>query len=176
METSAKRINLFAGPCSGKTTAAASLFSRLKAEHYGVELVQEYVKEWAYQKRQIKPFDQVQLFSEQLRREYSYLQHNAHIITDCPLMMTIVYARKHNTPCYDALISIAKCFEEEYPSVNIFVDRPEKYNEEGRYQTQEEAVKLDNEIHNFLDEHNVEYVTISHNDIENMTKLVKDKS
>lgn len=176
MNKSIKRINLFAGPCAGKSTAAASLFSRLKAEHFGVELVQEYVKEWAYQKRPIKPFDQVQLFSEQLRREYSYLQHNAHIITDCPLMMVIVYAIKHNAPCCDALVSIAKCFEDEYPSLNIFVERPDKYEEIGRYQTYEQALKIDQEIHNLLDANDVKYVMIKYNDIENMMKLVKEKS
>jgi len=44
-------INLLGGPGVGKSTAAAKLFAKYKDEGKSVELVREYVKDWAWEGR-----------------------------------------------------------------------------------------------------------------------------
>lgn len=43
-----RRINLFAGPGAGKSTACAQLFSRMKLAGFNVEQVTEYVDHFSY--------------------------------------------------------------------------------------------------------------------------------
>lgn len=49
-------INLFAGPGAGKSTTAARLFSTLKLRGKNAELVQEFAKGAAWEKRSQKLF------------------------------------------------------------------------------------------------------------------------
>ena len=114
-----RRINLFAGPGAGKSTACAQLFSRMKLAGFNVERVTEYVKAWAILERKIKKFDQVYFWGKQMNREYICL----------------------------ALMDLSCSFENMYPSLNIFLNRGDKeYHTEGRYQTPEEAYGIDNLI------------------------------
>ena len=85
------RINLLAGPGSGKSTTAAWLFSELKIRHISVELITEYVKSWATQKRQVTTFDQVYLFGKQMQYEYRFLNNGIkNVVTDSPLILSCV--------------------------------------------------------------------------------------
>ena len=60
----------------------------LKAEGFDAELVQEFVKTWAYQQRQLKSFDHVYTFASQLHTEDLYLQSGVNIIvTDSPMLL-----------------------------------------------------------------------------------------
>jgi len=56
-------INLWGGPGTGKSTSAAHLFGMAKIAGVNAELVQEYVKSWAWEGRTIHSFDQL-YFSE----------------------------------------------------------------------------------------------------------------
>jgi len=133
------RINLFGGPGSGKSTTAARVFSELKEKKTSIEHVGEYVKSWAYQRRTIKKFDQVYLFAKQQQYEYRYLSCGVkNIITDSPCFLSYIYGAKYNEDpkIANALLQLSKIYDEDYPSVNIFIHRGEKdYVPEGRYQT-----------------------------------------
>ena len=48
----------------------------MKADGHELELVDEYVKSWAYEKREIHSFDQAYLFTQQLRKEHLVLRNN----------------------------------------------------------------------------------------------------
>jgi len=61
-----RRINLFGGPCSGKSTIASWLFSRLKEEDIDVEFVSEYIKGWTFIPRNCDSFDQLYVFTDVL--------------------------------------------------------------------------------------------------------------
>ena len=63
-----KRICIYGGPGSGKSTLAAEMYSLLKKKKRSVELVREWVKNWAYQNKNIKSFDQVLIFANQLHQ------------------------------------------------------------------------------------------------------------
>lgn len=146
-----RRINLFAGPGAGKSTACAQLFSRMKLAGFNVEQVTEYVKAWAILERKIKKFDQVYFWGKQMNREYICLEGKIDsIITDSPLPLCAIYSKYYReqgkvTP--QALMDLSCSFENMYPSLNIFLNRGDKeYHTKGRYQTPEEAYGIDNLI------------------------------
>jgi len=83
-----RRICLFGGPGCGKSTTAAYVYSQLKRLGCSVELIQEYVKAWAYEKREVTSFDQVYLLAKQIRMEDLALRNGVKfVVTDSPVYM-----------------------------------------------------------------------------------------
>ncbi len=144
------RINLLAGPGAGKSTTAAWLFSELKNRKVSIELVTEYVKSWAIQKKEVKEFDQVYLFGKQMNYEHRFLSNGIkNIVTDSPLFLSYAYSEFYFPHLHigDGLLSIIKEYDKRYPSCNIFLRRKNKeYISEGRYQSKDQAVDLDKKI------------------------------
>lgn len=140
------RINLLAGPGSGKSTLASGLFSKLKRDGYSVELVTEYVKTWAYQKREINKFDQIYLMGKQMNYEYRFLSNGvSNIITDSPVFLSAAYTKfYHSEELYQNMIGIIRDYDKEYPFINIFIERSDKnYNPHGRNEDYNKAIELD---------------------------------
>jgi len=149
-----RRICLFAGPAAGKSTTAARLFSELKMRHFNVELVTEYVKTWAHIGRKVKSFDQVYFFAKQIHMEDRLLYSGSNlIITDSPLWLSCTYAKRNKMHGWENLMELAKEFDKQYPAMNIFLDRGDKkYHKEGRYETYDEAIQMDNFMLEVLEE------------------------
>ena len=143
-----------AGPGSGKSTTAAWLFSELKSRNYSVELVTEYVKSWATQKRHVSQFDQVYLFGKQMQYEYRFLNSGIkNIVTDSPVLLSCIYSDVYypELGLGEKMMPILKEYERLYPSVNIYLERNDKvYHQEGRYQTYEQAKEVDNIVKKFI--------------------------
>ena len=169
------RINLFAGAGAGKSTLASWLFSQLKMKDFSVELVHEYIKSWAYQKRVPKSFDQVYIFGKQLHAEDMVFQSGVeHLVTDSPLMMQIVYAQKYKLPVWDDLLEICDAFEEKYPSINILLDRSGiSYQQNGRYETLEQAQEIDRQMREFLEKHTEKLHIVKAREYEYILELVE---
>lgn len=163
-----RRVNFFAGPSCGKSVMASTVFSQLKIEKRNVELISEYAKELAFAKVQIKPYDQLSIFAEQVSREYRVLSSDDNIITisDSPVPLSIVYAKKYNFRSFSHLVSIAKDFELEYPSINFFLERDDcEFSQVGRYENYEESKMMDKEILTFLHAYQIPYISVSYNDV-----------
>ncbi len=166
------RINFFAGPGAGKSTTAAWLFSELKTRQVSVELVTEYVKAWAVQKRAVNEFDQVYLFGKQMQYEYRFLSSGTkNIITDSPTLLSGIYADYYykDIDIGKEILALNKKYEEKYPSFNIFLERNDKpYVQEGRYQNYEEAKEIDSlvrhKIASFYDKENIIFIDYRHRD------------
>jgi hypothetical protein len=141
------RINFYAGPGAGKSTTAAWLFSELKRKQISIELVTEYVKAWATTGRKVNGFDQVYLFGKQMNYEYRFLNSGIkNIVTDSPLLLSSYYAKIYNPDINiaESLANIAREYEKNHPSFNIFLERKDKpYVQAGRYQNLEEAKQID---------------------------------
>lgn len=152
------RINLFGGPGSGKSTAAADIFSFIKTciasgstQIENIELVTEWCKPLAYAHQTAQGFDQLRWFTEQLKSEENYLRHRNFIVTDSPLLLNTYYATEGQYTYTKELISIAKQFEAAYPSINFWISRGDRrYNRQGRYQTEEQAKQIDEKMQKFL--------------------------
>ena len=170
------RICLYSGPNSGKSKTAARLYGDPALSSYRIELVREFVKEWAYLGRKITGFDQVKIFGEQLHLEELVLKygHGTHIITDSPLWLQLVYAKKYGVSCVDSLVDIVKDFDSKHPSIHIMLDRGDiPYSTVGRYETESEAKTLDKEIRSFLTKNDIEYQEFFTKDYKAIFEYVK---
>lgn len=162
MEAKPFRIALWGGPGSGKSRMAARLFADLK--DLGVsplELVKEAAKEWAWNNRQITPWDQWVLFGEQLRREYELLRNDVNLITDCPIDLNYIYSRELNTACYGFIPTISSQLDSDFPyRYDFFIQRPKTYDPKGRFQTEKEAIILDKKIVAYLEREHPRYIHV----------------
>lgn len=133
-----RRINLFGGPGSGKSTTAALLFAALKQRNYSVEHCTEYVKRWVYLKRAVNKHDQIYLFAKQQQAEYSCLNNGVQlIVTDSPCFLSYCYASKQEDGGITEALRLLNCsYDNDYPPINIFLNRGDKvYHQGGRWQT-----------------------------------------
>lgn len=162
------RINFYGGPGVGKSTVAASTFGALRQRGLRAELVQEWIKTWAYLGHDIKSFDYVYSFANQLHAEDQLLQAGVDIIvTDSPIYLQCVYALHRRMKAANELWKIAKRFEEAYPSLNFLVQRPkyEVYEQTGRYESLDQAMEMDRFITTCLNDWHVPYQTIGSGDL-----------
>lgn len=161
------RINIYAGPGSGKSTKAARLFSDLKLLHLPVEQVTEVAKEWVAIGRDITDYDQVVVFSEQMERELRYLRRGWDVVTDSPLLQQVAYMRRDGCKFEGSLGDLCRFFENDFPSINIFLDRSDiPYNETARWQNLEQAKHLDALILSVLKDYDISYRTYKTSDHE----------
>jgi hypothetical protein len=151
-----KIINLYGGPSTGKSTSAAYLFYRLKHEGKNVELVREYIKSWAWEKREINHYDQFYFFGKQSRQESMLYGKVDYIVTDCPVMMGSYYGSIY---CPETVATGVKLATQAFYSqaaqdgnqhYHVFLNRTKAYNPAGRFQTEEQAKGMDPEIKLYL--------------------------
>lgn len=137
-------INLYGGPGSGKSTTAAGIFYELKKSNFGLrcELVTEYAKEKVYDGSFNILDEQLYIFAKQLRKQNRVRKHVDVIITDSPLIMSILY-NKDLSEHFNKLVM--EQFE-TYNNWNFFLNRPDSYEFYGRTQTQEQAASLDEKL------------------------------
>jgi hypothetical protein len=148
-----KVINLYGGPGVGKSTTAAGIFYHAKMKGQNAELVHEYVKSWAWQGIQFTPFDEAYLFGKQSRCESQLYGKVDLIVTDSPILLAAIYEEHRKLPpiIKDAAIRfIAYAEEHGVQYYNYLLKRHKPYNPAGRYQTEEEAKRLDTVIEAYL--------------------------
>jgi len=150
------RINLYSGPGAGKSTLALWLTCELRKAGVFTEFVDEWIKRWAYEKRKIEGWDQYVVFNNQLEKEEFFLRRGVSIVSDSPLIMQMAYMKKYGHERFIPLcLPAALLFEEDFPSVNIFLDRGKlPYDTTGRWESYEEALEMDKQIKSIM-EHNL---------------------
>ena len=172
-----RRINFFSGPCCGKSVIASKVFNTFKCRGDNIELIQEYAKELVYDGAKIDPYTQLIIFSEQLKREYRVLNSDPDIkiVTDSPIMLSIAYAQKYGFNCCEELITIAKRFELEYPSINFFLLRGDcPYCQKGRIEDEDAAKYMDMRIERFLADNSIDCIFMPYNDHEEILQNLED--
>ena len=130
-----RRINIYGGSGVGKSTLAARIFSLMKQRGDNVELVQEFVKQFAYFGQQIKRWDYVYTFAKQLRAEQKLLENGVDVIvTDSPLLLQCKYAKLHNCPVAVELENICNVFDQKFPSFDLKIKRTVDFIGKGRFE------------------------------------------
>lgn len=143
------RINLYGGPGVGKSTLAAQIFARLKKQGHKIELVQEFIKTWAWQGRKAKDFDQLYIFAQQMERELCLLRAGVSIITDSPLLLNLAYVKLYNPWLFDPLLSVLKLYQQRWPSLDFIIQSGAvPYDQAGHY----ESPELAETTHQLIDE------------------------
>ncbi len=174
-----RRINLIAGPNSGKSATAADIYSTLTRRHVNIQLVQEYIKTWAFEDRVPISFDQLYVFSKQLHAEDVFLREKPrgtlanYIVTDCPLFLQYCYAVRNKFSCADELYKIQSNFEKEFPSINIFIERPEHYQMIGRWENKDQAIAMDNLIKEQLKRHEISHYSLNCREFPKIMTLIE---
>ena len=163
-----KRICFYGGPGSGKSTIASGVFHALKMRGYNIEYVPEYIKNWAYEGRTPKSFQQLYVFAKQLNQEDTLFPHVDLIATDSPLLMNTVYSEMYGFDGWKLLRDMAALYESRFPGLHIFLKRDGiPYQTEGRYQNYEEALEVDHKILQVLQD-NVKHVELPSSDFQGM--------
>lgn len=145
---SLKVINLFAAPSVGKSTTAAGLFNLMKMRGHSVELVSEFAKDLTWSKNWMGLTNQLHILGEQDRRLRVLDGQVEWAITDSPLPMGLAYCGDEWGGIDGWLADASWSAFERYHNYNILLNRSADipYQEAGRNQTAEEAMKLDNVI------------------------------
>jgi hypothetical protein len=149
-------INLYGGPGTGKSTSAAYLFYLLKSQGKNAELVREYVKDWAWEGRNISTYDQIYLLGKQVRRESMLYGKVDFIVTDAPVMLGIYYASKFSPLSVSegvratTLSYYRQAAEDGHQHHHVFLERTKPYKQEGRFQNEEQAKQIDNGVYGML--------------------------
>ena len=151
-----KIINLLGGPSSGKSTTAAGLFYKMKLAKYKVELVTEYAKSLVYSERGNMFCQQDYIFAKQHHMLYRLKDKVDWLITDSPLILSIIYAgynwRDKNIEKYFNFSEFVHSVNDEYDNYYFFLNRVKEYQKYGRNESEEEARKIDKEIIDLLDD------------------------
>jgi thymidylate kinase len=162
---SVKVINLFAGPGAGKSTISAEIFSKLKRMRKDVELITEFAKDVVWENRLTTLKNQVYVFAEQQHRVWRVAQHfeskglNGYVVTDSPFLLSVFY---HPELTNEFINFVLKEFN-KFDNLNVFVKRTKQYNPFGRMQTEEEAMRIDQNIKEFLNNYKIAYIELVDN-------------
>lgn len=145
-------VECYAGPGAGKSTTSAQLFCELKA-HGGpsVELVQEYIKIWAWEGRKIQPADQIYITAKQMRAEVRLYNKVDVIITDAPILMGAFYEQYYGDQKRSKiLLDIYSDVVDNAQRVRYQIPRVKAYDQRGRYETEEKAKEIDKAMREFV--------------------------
>ena len=160
-------INIFGGPGAGKSTTAAAVFYNMKRRGLNVELVTEVAKDFVWENRMetlmIQPYVTVKQYRNLVRLKGKV----DYVITDAPILFGILYANKYAQELPESYHQFVKDCHTQIltPSVNILLERSYSYDPTGRYQTEDEAHKLDIEIEKIMKDTSVKYDKVIPDDV-----------
>lgn len=145
-----KVVNIWGGAGIGKSTTAAGLYNLMKVRGHNVELVSEYAKDLTWEKHWSALGNQLLILAHQDHRLRRLAGQVEWAITDSPLPTGIAYMGDSWKPWLEDATWAAF---DQYANFNVLLQRNplNPYQVEGRNQTHEEAMKLDNVLDNLFD-------------------------
>lgn len=143
-------VNFFAGPGSGKSTASAYVFAKLKMAGIKAELVGEEAKDIVFNQAIPILDNQILLLGEQYQRTKRLKEAGAEVaICDSPFALSALYSQ--HQPYYNEILALIRKLESLYPdTVNVFVKRVKPYVQFGRYQDATAAAALDHKAYSLM--------------------------
>lgn len=161
-------INLFAGPGAGKTTTAMEISAELKKKGINLEYVPEYAKELVYAERYDLLADQAHVTDTQYQRFDALRGKVDVIVTDSPVLLGLIYGKGKLSPENEQKV---KEYHNSFDTFNLFIERGEGYQQDGRRETRTEAEEKDREIRQMLKDNGVYYGVYNH---DNVQKLIEN--
>lgn len=149
-------INLFGGPGIGKSTLCAMIFSDLKTRNIDCEMALEYAKDVIWDESFKKLSNQIYIFGKQHNRIHRLKGKVDVVITDSPLLNSIIYDDSYNQHLRDLVLTEFN----KLNTLNYYVERVFDYEENGRVQNYEQALEKDKMYKELLDNNNISYKSI----------------
>ena len=87
-------INLYGGPCCGKSTVAAGLFYELKCKGIECELTGEVAKDKVWDDNPWVLRNQPYIFGKQLHRIWRLEDKVDLIVCDSPILLSMIYSQE----------------------------------------------------------------------------------
>ena len=161
-------VNLFGGPGCGKSTLMAAIFYQLKLNGYDCEMVTEFMKDLIWEKRTETFKDELYIFAKQNHRLFRVNGKVNIIVTDRPLLLTSVYNQDDKELCDLCL----KTFK-QYNNLNFLLKRQTIYQENGRLQSEEDAIQIDKITQDLLESNGINYYIVNNNDLADIIEVIK---
>ncbi len=163
-------INLFAGPSAGKTTAALELTAALKKKGFNVEYVSEYAKELVLENKTELLKNQVHVTDEQYHRLDRLRKSGVQIIvTDSPVLLGKVYGEGRISQEYGEKILT---YHNSFNNFNLFVNRGDTFQTEGRVHNLEQSKELDAKITDMLQDSKIFFGYYNHDEIDKTVERI----
>lgn len=141
-------VSFYSGPGAGKTTLAASVFAALKMKNINSEYVPEFAKELTWQGNQHVLDNQLLVTGTQIQR-LNYLRNKVDVIvTDSPPEIGLFYSPFPKVR--EAVFSEAKRCTGAFQNLRYMVRRADDYLTDGRNESHEQAIEIDQRVENFL--------------------------
>jgi adenylate kinase family enzyme len=164
-------INLFGGPGVGKSTLCASVFAKLKIMGIDCEMATEYAKDMVWEESYKKLENQIYIFGKQHARVHRLLGIVYVVITDSPLLNSIVYDKTNN-------VALKKLVISEFwklNTLNFYIARKLDYEENGRVQTLKQAIDVDNAYLKLIKDNDIIYSEIEPGDVDTIIEKILTK-
>lgn len=140
-------VNFYGGPGTGKSIMMSNVFALLKWRGITAEMAPEYAKEQLWQEPNPEILNnQLYIFAKQHNRVHRLLDKVDVVVTDAPLLNSIVYDAKEN----QAMRDLVAHEHSKLKTCDILLKRTQDYEEEGRMQTKQQAIDLDEKIQGVL--------------------------
>lgn len=166
-----KVINLFGGPSSGKSTAMAGLFYKLKINGHNAEMLSEYVKHSVYEGRMDRLIERQEYILAKQHWGMAMIGRSdqvEYLVTDSPILLSCIYL-KENAVGREHIFNLALDLYREYDNLNFFIRRGDSFQTEGRIHDKEQSVEIDNKIIKLFDDYDIPYsIVTSSRDIDNV--------
>lgn len=140
-------VNLYAGPCSGKSTLASDIFTKLKRAGVQAEIPPEVAKLRSQRGDYAFLADQLAVFGETQHQLNMAKRSGAQVaVVDSPLLLSLVYAPKPYLSTFPSLVR--EIFDRFGPSLDYFLRRDPsiQFSAVGRVHDERESLQKDVEI------------------------------
>lgn len=150
-----KIINFIGGPHTGKSTRMGEVFAKLKKDEISIEMAPEFAKEMVWQETKPEVLNnQIYIFGVQQNRIHRLLGEVDVIVTDAPLINSILYDSTENESFHELVYDQFKKLD----NINILLERnTENYTGSGRIQNENEAKGIDKRLKEILTKYSIPY-------------------
>jgi len=146
-------VNLFAGAGAGKSTCATGVFTLLKHHNINAEYVSEYAKDLVWEERLHIQRNDLDIFTEQAKRQFRLNGKVDVMITDSPILLSSVYQEKLDELFHAMVMREFK----KYNNLNFYIKRIKPYMKIGRQESFNGAKIIDNKVQAFLKREQIQY-------------------
>lgn len=155
-------INLFGEPSAGKSTCAMDITARLKRKGINAEYVSEFAKDKVYENNGEVFKHQEYLFGKQSFKMGRVRDKVEVMVTDSPLLLCAVY-NNDEVLGEEFNKTVLNVFN-SYNNKNYLLTRKHTYENEGRFQTEDEALLVRSQIIDKLNMFEIDYCTVISNE------------